>query len=376
MRIKRKKYFSFLKKNSLNSHRIYNEEKIIEMTKYRLPAEFEKHQAVLIMFPYSDKEDFAPKLTAVQYEFVEFIKRISFSETCVVIVKDAKHAHIVYHLLLDACAQTANIKYIEYQAYRVWMRDSGPIPVYENETGKIVYLNFNFNAWANYHAYPKDDKVPEVVAEFMERETVMPVYNGKRVTLEGGAIDVNGSGTLLCTEECLMDKNVQVRNEGFSKQDYENVFNEYFGITNVIWLGCGIAGDDTHGHVDDFCRFVNRDTVIICDEENKNDINYFALQENISRLKDAKLEDGKPLNVVKIPMPEPVYYRGNRLPASYANFLITEKSVLVPIYQDINDAKALNILSSVFPSHNVIGVSAVNIVWGRGGLHCLTHELY
>jgi len=343
--------------------------------KYRLPAEFEKHNAILIMFPYSDKEDFAPKLVAVQYEFVEFIKRISFSETCVVIVKDAKQKSFVYHLLLDSNAKMDNIKYLEYPAHRVWMRDSGPIPVVDNDTQKVVYLDFNFNAWANYKAYKADDKVPQVVAEFMEREFVQPVYNGKRITLEGGAIDVNGQGTLLCTEECLMDNNVQVRNSGFSKKDYETVFEEYFGVTNVIWLGCGIAGDDTHGHVDDFCRFVNKNTVVVCNEYDKHDINYFAMQDNISRLKAAKLEDGSSLNIVEIPLPTPVYYKGNRLPASYANFLITETSVLVPIYQDVNDAKALNLIQNVFSDRQVVGVSASNIIWGRGSLHCLSHEL-
>jgi agmatine deiminase len=327
------------------------------------------------MFPHSDKEDFAPKLTAVQYEFVEFIKRISFSETCVVIVKNEKQKSLVYHLLLDACAKMDNIKYLEYAAYRVWMRDSGPIPVINESTKKPVYLDFNFNAWANYKAYSEDDKVPQAVAKFMEREVLQPLHNGKRVTLEGGAIDVNGTGTLLCTEECLLDSNVQVRNPEYTKKDYEEVFKQYFGVSNVIWLGCGIAGDDTHGHVDDFCRFVNRKTVVICNEGNKNDVNYFAMQDNLSRLKSAKLEDGSPLNIVEIPLPEAVYYKGNRLPASYANFLITEKSVLVPIYQDVNDAKALTILKECFPGRDVIGVSVSNIIWGRGSLHCLSHEL-
>lgn len=343
--------------------------------KYRLPAEFEKHNAVLIMFPHSDKEDFAPKLTAVQYEFVEFIKRISFYETCVVIVKDEKHKSLVYHLLLDSCAKMDNIKYLQYAAYRVWMRDSGPIPVIDNDTQKPVYLDFNFNAWANYHAYQKDNDVPKITAAFMERETLRPLYKGKRVTLEGGAIDVNGSGTLLCTEECLMDNNIQVRNAGFTKKDYEKVFEQYFGVTNVIWLGCGIAGDDTHGHVDDFCRFVNKNTVVVCKETDKNDVNYFAMQDNLSRLKGAKIEDGSPLRVVEIPLPRPVYYKGNRLPASYANFLIMGKAVLVPVYQDVNDAKALTAIKSVFPDRDVVGVSASNIIWGRGSLHCLSHEL-
>lgn len=343
--------------------------------KYRLPAEFEQHAAILIMFPHSDEEDFAPKLTAVQYEFVEFIKRISFAEKCIVIVKDDTHKNLVHQLLSDACCNMPNVELLEYLSYRVWMRDNGPISVYDEE-GKIIMLDFNFNAWANYHPYPEDDKMPILIASHMGRKTLQPTYNGKRVTLEGGAIDINGCGTLLCTEECLMDDKDQVRNPGFSKKDYENVFAEYFGCPNVIWLGGGITGDDTHGHVDDFCRFVNRDTVVICEETNPDDINYAPMQDNIKRLQNAKLEDGSPIKFVKIPMPKPVYFQGSRLPASYANFLITNKSVLVPIYQDSNDAKALTILQQLFPDREVIGVSAVNIVWGRGSLHCLSHELY
>jgi len=342
---------------------------------YRIPAEFEHHQAIVVMFPHSDKEDFAPKLTAVQYEFVEFIKRISFAEKCIVIVKDSQHKDIVNQLLTDANVDMQNIDLLEYTAYRVWMRDSGPIPVYDVENNPI-YMDFNFNAWANYHPYPEDDKIPQILAQHLNRKTVQPLYNGKRVTLEGGAIDINGCGTLLCTEECLMDDKDQVRNQGFTKKDYENVFAQYFGIDNVIWLGRGITGDDTHGHVDDFCRFVNRDTVVVCKEDNPLDINYSAMQDNIERLEKAKLEDGTPIKYVTLPMPKPVYYKGSRLPASYANFLITNKSVLVPIYQDSNDRKALDILAGLFPEREVIGVSAVNIVWGRGSLHCLSHELY
>ncbi|KAB2837931.1 MAG: agmatine deiminase family protein, partial [Melioribacteraceae bacterium] len=181
-------------------------------------------------------------------------------------------------------------------------------------------------------------------------------------------------GTLLTTEECLLDEKVQVRNPGFIKKDYEKVFEEYLGIKNIIWLGKGIAGDDTHGHVDDLCRFVNKNTVVLCREKNSADENYKILEENFERLKDAKLEDGSKLNVVELPMPKPLRFENLRLPASYANFYISNHAVLVPTFNDPNDRIALNIIKEFFPDRDVVGIHAVDLVWGLGTIHCLSHE--
>jgi agmatine deiminase len=199
--------------------------------------------------------------------------------------------------------------------------------------------------------------------------------NGRAVVLEGGAIDVNGAGTLITTEECLLSAKTQVRNPGFSRRDYEAVFREYLGIRNVIWLGQGIEGDDTHGHVDDICRFVNRNTVVACTEPNRKDANHKRLLDNLERLKSSRLEDGGKLEIVPIPMPGRIEFEDLRLPASYANFLVTQGCVLVPTFNDANDCKTLGILSELFEGRRVIGIHAVDLVWGLGTLHCLSREI-
>jgi agmatine deiminase len=199
-------------------------------------------------------------------------------------------------------------------------------------------------------------------------------HKEKEVILEGGSIDYNGLGTIITTEECLIDNTIQVRNKNFTKKDYEDVFNKYLGATNVIWLNKGIVGDDTHGHVDDITRFVNRSTVVTVMEDKPNDPNYIPLMENREILEGAKLEDGSNLEIVELPMPSPVIFKGDRLPASYANFYISNYAVLVPTFNDPNDRIALGILSELFTDHPVIGIHAVDLVWGLGTLHCLTHE--
>jgi len=205
------------------------------------------------------------------------------------------------------------------------------------------------------------------------RQVWQPVHKNRRVVLEGGSIDVNGAGTLLTTEECLLSK-TQERNPGFAREDYEQVFREYLGITNVIWLKNGIAGDDTHGHVDDLSRFVDPSTVVTIVEENRDDPNYAALRENLEILKSSKDQDGKQLRVVPLPMPAPVYFDNQRLPASYANFYIANKLVMVPTFTDPNDRVALNALSSLFPWREVVGIPCRDLVLGLGTLHCMTQQ--
>ena len=201
----------------------------------------------------------------------------------------------------------------------------------------------------------------------------LALIDGK-IVLEGGSIDVNGRGTLLTTEECLLDPKVQTRNPGLSRYEIENVFRETLGITNTLWLGKGIAGDDTHGHVDDLCRFVNPGTVVLCHEENPQDVNYKPLAENRERLQGMHLENGRAVEVIDLPMPAPLFFAGVRLPASYANFYIANAAVLVPTFNDPKDRIALGILAEVFPDRPVIGIHAVDLVWGLGTLHCLTQQ--
>jgi len=276
-------------------------------------------------------------------------------------------------MLETAHVNVENVSFIIHKTNRSWMRDSGPIVV-ENENGREA-LNFNFNGWAKYNNYLLDKHVPLKVADFLNIPLTQVMYKGKPVVVEGGAIDSNGKGTLLTSEECLLHPSVQVRNENFTKKDYEAVFKEYLGITNVIWLGDGIEGDDTHGHIDDLCRFVNATTIITVVEENKEDANYKPLQDNLKRLQQAKLENGEAPKIVTLPMPKRLDFDGIRIPASYANFLIINKCVLVPTFNDSNDRIALNIIADCFPDREIIGISAIDLIWGFGTLHCLSQQI-
>jgi len=264
------------------------------------------------------------------------------------------------------------VRFIVAQTDRGWMRDTSP--AFVKQGGAVIGKSFLFNGWAKYDNWRKDKKIPGILAKHLHLKHEEVVYHGKKVVLEGGAIDVNGKGTLITTEECLLDEKTQVRNPGFSKKDYEIIFKTNLGITNVIWLGKGITGDDTHGHVDDLCRFVNCNTVVLCREKNSSEDNYPILEENLERMKDFRLEDGSKINVIELPMPAPLYFDNMRVPASYANFYIANQAVLVPTFNDPNDRLALNILSELFTDRTVIGINAVDLVWGLGTLHCLSHE--
>ena len=276
-------------------------------------------------------------------------------------------------MLETAHVNLRKVTFIIQKTNRSWMRDSGPIIV--KNGSKREALNFNFNGWAKYKNYKLDRNVPDKLASVLNLPLTRVIYKGKPVILEGGAIDVNGKGTLLTSEECLMDQKIQVRNPGFSKTDYEDIFREYLGISNVIWLGDGITGDDTHGHIDDLARFVNEDTIITVVESDPKDSNYKALQENLKRLQNSKLENGKAPKIVCLPMPQKLEFEGLRLPASYANFLIMNKSVLVPVFNDPRDREALNIIAECFPERSVIPISAIDLIWGFGTLHCLSQQI-
>ncbi|MDW5288478.1 agmatine deiminase family protein [Formosa sp. PL04] len=294
-------------------------------------------------------------------------------EKVFLVVESNSQQEKVNEMLEMAHVNALNINYIVHKTNRSWMRDSGPIIV--KKRGERLALNFNFNGWAKYPNHKLDRGVPKVVSEVLKATLIQVMYNGKPVVLEGGAIDSNGKGTLLTSEECLLHPSIQVRNANFSKADYEAIFKEYLGITNVIWLGDGIVGDDTHGHIDDLCRFVNEDTIITVVEFNPEDGNYNALQDNLKRLQTSKLENGNTPNIVTLPMPKPLFFDGMQIPASYANFLILNKTVLVPTFNDSNDRIALNIIANCFPDREVIGMSAIDLIWGFGTLHCLSQQI-
>ena len=338
----------------------------------RFPAEWEAQQGLLLCFPHNGN-DWPGKYGAIQWAFVEFIKKVAFVETVFLVVANEKLKTKVHGMLETAHVNVLNVSYIIHKTNRSWMRDSAPIIVKNGE--KREALNFNFNGWAKYKNFQLDKHMPSKVSNHLNIPLTQVTYKGKPVILEGGAIDVNGKGTLLTSEECLLHPSIQVRNKDFTKHDYESIFKEYLGINNVIWLGDGIIGDDTHGHIDDLCRFINEDTIITVVESNKKSKNYTALQDNLKRLKKAVLETGKSPNIVELPMPTYLEFDGVTIPASYANFLILNTCVLVPTFNDVKDRMALNIIADCFPNREIIGISAIDLIWGFGTLHCLSQQI-
>ncbi len=301
------------------------------------------------------------------------MKYISRGEKVRIIVESRPHKEKAEKALKAANISFENIEFYTLRTNRGWTRDSGPIFIKESDN-KISAVNFRFNGWVKYSNYKKDEKLPQFISKKFKLQKILPVYKNRHIVLEGGSIDTNGKGTLITTEECLMDSKIQVRNPGFTKNDYEEVFKKYLGISNVIWLGKGIAGDDTHGHVDDLCRFINSNTLLLVQEENPNDENYSRLKENRERLEEIKLENGSKPEIISLPMPSPVIFKGHRLPASYVNFYFSNYAVLVPTFNDPKDRIALGIISELVTDRPVIGIHAVDLVWGLGTIHCLTHE--
>lgn len=345
------------------------------MNNFKLLPEWAPHEATWIGWPYN-KSDWPGKFSPIPYVYAEIVKYISYGEKVRIFVHSIEHKSKAEKLLKDSNVGLSNIEFFIKKTNRGWLRDSGPIFVKDGSTSgaETVALDFKFNAWAKYDDYKLDDKIPSFISKKLNLKSVVAEHNNKPVVLEGGAIDNNGSGILITTEECLLDEKVQTRNPGFSKQDYFEIFKKYFGVSNVIWLGKGIVGDDTHGHIDDLCRFVKEDTVVLVAEENSSDENYNLLKDNRERLQSIYLPNGSKLNVIDLPMPSPVIYKKQRLPASYANFYISNYAVLVPTFNDPNDRIALGILSELFPDRKVIGIHSLDLVWGLGTIHCLTKE--
>lgn len=342
------------------------------MAQPRFPAEWEQQQGILLCFPHNGN-DWPGKFGAIQWAFVEYIKKIAAFEQVFLMVTDERQRTKVSEMLRLAEVPEERVSFLIHKTNRSWMRDSGPIIVQNGDEREAI--SFNFNGWAKYPNYRLDRKVPEVVANYLDIPIVQAKLKGKPVILEGGAMEVNGQGTLITTEECWLHPDIQVRNPGFGRKEYEEVCAKYLGIEQVIWLGDGVAGDDTHGHVDDLTRFVNANTVVTVVESDMDLGNYAPLQDNLDRLSKATLQDGRSLNIVTLPMPKPIIFDGLQLPASYANFLIINGCVLVPTFNDEADREALNTLASCFPDRKVIGISAIDLIWGFGTLHCLSQQI-
>jgi agmatine deiminase len=343
---------------------------------YRMPAEWEAHEATWLAWPHNP-EDWPGKFQAIPWLYAEIVRLLAARERVHILVDDAKAEHRAANILSRAGANVDQVNFHIWPTDRVWTRDSGPIFV-RDAAGQVAVINWRFNAWAKYDDWRLDDQIPGRVTELLAAPEWQPFAQladgtSARLVLEGGSIDTNGEGILLTTEECLLSE-VQQRNPGVSREGLERAFHDYLGIDQVIWLDRGVAGDDTHGHVDDITRFVGSSTIVTVAERDASDANYTPLAENLARLKAARTAEGKQFTVIELPLPRPVVFRSQRLPASYANFYLANGLVLVPTFHDPSDRIALGILAEIFPDRELIGIHCVDLIWGLGALHCMTQQ--
>jgi agmatine deiminase len=346
---------------------------------YRMPAEWEPHEATWLAWPHNP-EDWPGKFQPIPWVYAEIVGHLARVEDVHLLVNDAAAEKRAQRVLKKTGANLKRVYFHLWPTDRVWTRDSGPIFVKKRRDGTyepVAVTNWKFNAWAKYPDWHLDDQIPGLVAELLglpQWEPMIETPSGPhRVVLEGGSIDVNGAGALITTEECLLSE-VQQRNPLVSRKQLERVMHDYLGIDQVLWMNRGIAGDDTHGHVDDITRFVGPNTIVTVTETNTEDDNHLPLQENLDRLQSARNANGKPYEIIELPMPPPIVFQGQRLPASYANFYIANDLVLVPIFNRGTDRNAMNILAGAFPTREVVGIYCGDLIWGLGTLHCMTQQ--
>jgi len=378
---------------------------------FAMPAEWERHEATWLAWPHNPT-DWPDKLDTIRWVYGEMVRKISPGEIVRILVRSRTEENLARSYLIRSGADLDNVRFIAHPTNRGWMRDSGPIFVRKRADVRgsrvegrgssaegtawdpsplpcppstpdtrpsplgteTAIVHFHFNAWAKYDDWQKDRAVPALAARLLGKRLFHAQCHGRDFVLEGGGIEVNGQGALLTTEECYLDPKVQVRNPGLGRREIDQTLKQYLGVTKVLWLAAGPAGDDTHGHIDDVCRFVNPRTVVLLRETNPKDINYRPLAQNWERIRELRLEDGSKPEVVPLPMPAPLYFDGLRLPASYANFYISNAVVLVPTFNDPNDRIALGTLADLFKDRPVAGIHAVDLVLGFGTLHCLTQQ--
>jgi len=338
---------------------------------FRMPAEWDRHEATWLAWPH-EKTDWPGKFTPIPWVYGEIVRHLSRAEKVRILIENADEEEKARRILRKTNAELSAVEFFHYSTDRSWTRDFCPIFVKDN-SGRSHMLNWKFNGWAKYSNSEHDDAVTSSLAEHLGVPMSTPLWNGNQIVLEGGSIDVNGAGCLLTTEECLLSE-VQARNPDLSREDMEQIFGLYLGAQKTLWLRHGIAGDDTHGHVDDLARFTDESTVVIAHEEDPSDVNFEPLTENLALLRGMRDVRGQEFRVRTLPMPAPVIFDEQRLPASYANFYITNRTVLVPTFNDPNDWIALNTLAELFPDRTVVGIASSDLVLGLGTLHCMTQQ--
>ena len=336
------------------------------MDNFYFPAEWHKHTATWLSWQHKEAS-WPGKIDLIYPKYCEFIKVVSEGELVRINVKDEQMAAFAKQQLMVAGVDLRQIEIFEFETNDAWCRDHGPAFLINPDTKQKAIVDWGYNAWGGkYPPFDLDDVIPTKIGERFGLQVYHP-----GIVMEGGSVDFNGNGTLITTTACLLNKN---RNPHLNQQQIEEYLQNYYGVKQILWLGDGIVGDDTDGHIDDITRFVNEDTVVTVVEENKNDENYHLLQENLEQLKTMRLLNGKQLNIVELPMPDAVIYEDQRLPASYANFYIANSAVVVPTYRCANDDKALDILQQCFPDRKVVGIDSTDIIWGLGSFHCLSQQ--
>jgi len=344
------------------------------LSNFRMPAEWEKQESTLIAWPHN-KNDWPGRFENIPDVFAQIISQISKVQKVKILIQHNLVKKNIHPLLRKYKAKLKNIIFITIKTDRVWTRDSGPI--YVVNKNKKILLDWKFNAWAKYNNYKYDNAINKKLNKIKNLELIKPKFKiqkkFKDIVLEGGSIDVNGKGTIITTKECLLSK-VQQRNPGLKKKDIESIFNKYLGAKNTIWLNKGIAGDDTHGHIDDIARFVDTNKIFLAYEYNKKDKNFKPLDENYKILNISKDQNGKKITIIKLPMPKPIFIEKTRVPASYLNFYIANNVVLVPVFKDKNDKKVLKIFKRNFRNRKIIPIDCLDLIWGFGAIHCMTQQ--
>jgi agmatine deiminase len=334
---------------------------------YYFPAEFAPQSAMWLSWPHKEAS-WPGKIESIYPVYAQFISLVSQAQLVNINVAGEAMRTRALTYIQAAKAKMENVHFFFHPTNDAWCRDHGPAFLINRAAEqKKVIVDWGYNAWGGkYPPYDLDDVIPTRIAQHYD----IPVFH-PGIIMEGGSVEFNGRGTVLTTTSCLLNEN---RNPHLGQKDIEKFLIEYYGVNHVLWLGDGIVGDDTDGHIDDITRFVNEDTVVTVVEENRSDDNYAPLQENLQELKKLRLQDGKQINIVELPMPSPVIHDDMRLPASYANFYISNQYVIVPTFRDKNDERALEILQKCFVTREVVGLDSVDIIWGLGSFHCLSQQ--